>query len=406
MNTEKFIKNKTALITLIAACLVVLISLGVRQTFGLFFMDFKKDLGISLTQSGLAIGLQMLMWGLTGPIFGAIADKHGGHKAISLAFVFYILGIYFLYTGPNTGIFFQINLGILVGIGLGGTAISIPMSIVAKHFPLSNRTIAMSIVTAVGSFGYFLSPLYTSYSLTQNGWQNTLFVFLIVLAVGLTISFFVKSPSTEELIEKPTKQTTLDALKEASQNKSYILLVLGFFVCGFHITLVGTHVPTYVIDRGLEEWTAAAILSLIGLFNIFGSLLSGYLSTIMGKKIILSAIYSLRGVSIILFIFLPASNINAFIFGASFGFLWLSTVPATSGIVAHIFGTKYLGLLYGIVFLSHQIGSFFGAYLGGLFHDLYGSYDYAWYLAIVLSVFAAIIHLPIKEEPVLRLETE
>ena len=197
-----------------------------------------------------------------------------------------------------------------------------------------------------------------------------------------------------------------EALTEAFKTKSYILLVSGFFVCGFHITLVGTHVPKYVIDRGLEDWTAAAILSLIGLFNIFGSLLSGYMSAKMSKKIILSGIYFLRGISIILFIFTPASNLSAFLFGASFGFLWLSTVPATSGIVAHMFGTKYLGLLYGIVFLSHQIGSFFGAYLGGLFHDLYGSYDYAWYLAIALSVFAAIIHLPIKEEPVLRLKTE
>ena len=161
-----------------------------------------------------------------------------------------------------------------------------------------------------------------------------------------------------------------------------------------------------MIDRGLEDWTAATILSLIGLFNIFGSLLSGYLSTIISKKIVLSAIYTLRAFSIIFFIFLPASNMTAIIFGASFGFLWLSTVPATSGIVAHLFGTKYLGLLYGLVFLSHQIGSFFGAYLGGLFYDLYGSYDYAWYLAIALSVFAAIIHLPIKEEPVLRLKTE
>ena len=155
MSSEKFIRNKTALITLIAACLVVLISLGVRQVFGLFFTDFKNDLGISLTQAGLSIGLQMLMWGLTGPIFGAIADKYGGHKAVALAFLFFIGGIYFLYAGPNTGIFFQINMGILIGIGLGGTAISIPMSIVGKHFPLSNRTIAMSIVTAVGSFGYF-----------------------------------------------------------------------------------------------------------------------------------------------------------------------------------------------------------------------------------------------------------
>ena len=406
MSPEKFIKNKTALITLIAACIVVLISLGVRQTFGLFFMDFKDELNISITQSGLAIGIQMLMWGLTGPIFGAIADKYGGHKAICLAFIFFILGIYFLYSGPNTGLFFQLDLGVLVGIGLGGTAISIPMSIVGKHFPLSNRTIAMSIVTAVGSFGYFISPLYTSYSLIKNGWVDTLFVFMIFLFIGLIVAFFVRSPSLAQSIEKPNDQSTLDALKEAFKNKSYILLVSGFFVCGFHITLVGTHVPKYVIDRGLESWTAAAILSLIGLFNIFGSLLSGYLSTKISKKFILSSIYALRGVSIILFIFLPASNISAFIFGASFGFLWLSTVPATSGIVAHIFGTKYLGVLYGIVFLSHQIGSFFGAFLGGLFYDIYGSYDYAWYLAIILSVFAALVHLPIKEQAVLRLQTE
>ena len=406
MSSEKFIRNKTALITLIAASLVVLISLGVRQTFGMFFMDFRNDLGISLTQSGLSIGLQMLMWGMTGPIFGIIADKYGGHKAISLAFIFFIAGVYFLYAGPNTGIFFQIDLGILVGIGLGGTAISIPMSVVGKHFPLSNRTIAMSIVTAVGSFGYFLSPILTEYSLTENGWQNTLVAFMITLAIGFAISFFVRSPSLTETIEQPNTQSTLEAIKEALGTKSYLLLVSGFFVCGFHITLVGTHVPTYVIDRGLESWTAAAILSLIGLFNIFGSLTSGYLSTIMSKKIILSTIYALRGLTIIFFIFLPASNINSFIFGASFGFLWLSTVPATSGIVAHMFGTKYLGLLYGFVFLSHQIGSFFGAFLGGLFHDLYGSYDYAWYLAIALSIFAAIIHLPIKEQPVLRLKTE
>ena len=405
MANEKFFRNKTALVTLIAACLVVLISLGVRQTFGLFFMDFKEDLGISLTEAGLSIGLQMLMWGLTGPIFGAIADKYGGHKAIALAFVFFIAGIYFLYAGPNTGIFFQIDMGILVGIGLGGTAISIPMAIVGKHFPLSNRTIAMSLVTAIGSFGYFLSPLLTTYSLSENGWQITLIAFLVALFIGLIVSYFVRSPSLEQSIETPNSQSTLEAIKEAFASKSYILLVSGFFVCGFHITLVGTHVPTYVVDRGLESWTAAAILSLIGLFNIIGSLLSGYLSTKISKKIILSVIYSLRGLSIIFFIFLPASNINAFIFGASFGFLWLSTVPATSGIVAHMFGTKYLGLLYGIVFLSHQIGSFFGAYLGGLFHDIYGSYDYAWYLAIALSIFAAIIHLPIKEEAVLRLKT-
>ena len=248
MTSEKFFKNNTALITLIAACLVVLISLSVRQVFGMFFMDFNVDLGISNTEFGLAIGIQMLGWGLSGPIFGAIADKYGGHKAITLAFIFYILGVYFLFAGPNTGIYFQMSLGVLIGIGCGGTAISIPMSIVGKHFPLSNRTIAMSIVTAVGSFGYFLSPLFTQYSLNSNGWVQTLIYFMIFLMAGLVIAFFVRSPSSSESLETSNDQSTLSALKEAFQNKSYILLVAGFFVCGFHITLVGTHVPKYVID--------------------------------------------------------------------------------------------------------------------------------------------------------------
>ena len=407
MTTDRFITNRLALTTLIAACLVVLISLSVRQVFGMFFMDFNIDLGISNTEFGLAIGIQMLGWGLSGPIFGTIADKYGGHKAIMLSFIFYILGVFFLYNGPNTGLYFQISLGVLIGIGCGGTAISIPMSIVGKHFPLSNRTIAMSLVTATGSFGYFISPLFTNYSLENNGWVDTLFYFVIFLLIGFFIAFFVRSPNTYENssgFQTEQEQTASEALKEAFTNKSYILLISGFFVCGFHITLVGTHVPKYVIDRGLEDWTAAMILSLIGLFNIFGSLLSGYLSSKRSKKLILSAIYFLRGISIIAFIFLPPSTISSIIFGASFGLLWLSTVPATSGMVAHIFGTRYLGLLYGIVFLSHQIGSFFGAYLGGLFYDLYGSYDYAWYLAIALSVFAALIHLPIKEQAIERIQ--
>ena len=407
MTTDRFITNRLALTTLIAACLVVLISLSVRQVFGMFFMDFNIDLGISNTEFGLAIGIQMLGWGLSGPIFGAIADKYGGHKAIMLSFMFYILGVFFLYNGPNTGLYFQISLGVLIGIGCGGTAISIPMSIVGKHFPLSNRTIAMSLVTATGSFGYFISPLFTNYSLENNGWVDTLFYFIIFLSIGFFIAFFVRSPNKYENssdFQTEQEQTASEALKEAFTNKSYILLISGFFVCGFHITLVGTHVPKYVIDRGLEDWTAAMILSLIGLFNIFGSLLSGYLSSKRSKKLILSAIYFLRGISIIAFIFLPPSTISSIIFGASFGLLWLSTVPATSGMVAHIFGTRYLGLLYGLVFLSHQIGSFFGAYLGGLFYDLYGSYDYAWYLAIALSVFAALIHLPIKEQAIERIQ--
>ena len=199
-----------------------------------------------------------------------------------LAFLFYILGVYFLYAGPNTGLYFQISLGVLIGIGCGGTAISIPMSIVGKHFPLSNRTIAMSLVTATGSFGYFISPLFTNYSLDNNGWVNTLLYFIIFLCVGFLIAYFVRSPNENEFssnLDTNKKQTTFQALSEAFGNKSYLLLISGFFVCGFHITLVGTHVPKYVIDRGLGDWTAAMILSLIGLFNIFGSLLSCLLYT-------------------------------------------------------------------------------------------------------------------------------
>ena len=213
MSSEKFIKSNTALFTLIAASLVVFISLSVRQVFGMFFMDFNNDLGISNTEFGLAIGIQMLGWGLSGPIFGAIADKYGGHKAISIAFIFYILGVYFLYSGPNTGLYFQLSLGVLIGIGCGGTAISIPMSVVGKHFPLSNRTIAMSIVTAVGSFGYFLSPIFTNYSLGSNGWIETLFFFMIFLLFGFIIAFFVRSPSLNESIDQNIGQTTMEALK-------------------------------------------------------------------------------------------------------------------------------------------------------------------------------------------------
>ncbi len=284
MSSEKFIANKAALITLIAASLVVIISLGVRQTFGLFFFDFEIDLGITRTHFGFAIGLQLFLWGLFGPLFGIITDKYGGNKAVFIGFIFYLLGIYFLYSGPNTGSYFTISMGVLIGIGLGSTAISIPVSIVAKHFPASNRTIATGIVTAAGSFGYFVSPVLTRKSLIENGWEYTLIFFGILIILGLIISLFLKTPINTNLETKKSTQTATEAIKEAFSNKSFNFLTLGFFVCGWHIALVATHIPTYVRDRGLEDWTATAILALIGLFNIFGTLCSGYLSTKYSKK--------------------------------------------------------------------------------------------------------------------------
>ena len=358
-----------------------------------------------MSEFGFAMGIQLLLWGFFGPIFGIVTDKYGGAIAIFLGFLFYLLGLLMLYSGYNTGFYFTLSMGILIGIGLGSTAISIPVSIVAKHFPLSKRTVATSIVTAVGSFGYFISPMFTQYSLVEFGWETTILVFIFFIGAGLIVAFFVTTPKISSDNKKDNNQTAIEAIREAFSNKSFNFLTLGFFVCGWHIALVATFIPTYVMDRGLPNWTATAILALIGLFNIFGTITSGYLSTRYSKKNILSCIYLLRGVSLAYFIFMPPSVINALIFGTTFGFLWLATVPPTNGIVAHIFGTKYIALLYGFVFVSHQVGSFLGAYLGGVFYDLYGSFDYAWYLSIALSFFATIIHLPIDEKPLPRLAT-
>ena len=405
MSSEKFIKNKTVLVTLISACTIVIISLGIRQTFGLFYFDFSVDLGITLSQFGFALGLQMFLWGAFAPWFGVITDKYGGHIAVFIGFIFYLLGILLLVSEYNTGLYFVTGIGVLIGIALGGTAISIPVSVVAKHFPASNRTAAIGIVTAAGSFGYFVSPVFTRYSLVEYGWENTLLIFGFLILIGLILAFYLTTPKDVVGGKINDNQTAKEALAEAFKNKSFIYLTLGFFVCGWHIALVATHIPVYINDRGLPEWCTVTILSMIGLFNIAGTLTSGYLAQKLSKKLILSSIYLARGLVIAIFIFLPPSPIIAVFFGITFGFLWLSTVPPTMGLVGFIFGTKYIGLLYGIVFLSHQVGSFLGAYLGGVFHDLYGSYDYAWYISIALSVFAGLIHLPIIEKQVSRLQT-
>ena len=402
MSSESFTISKKALITLIAASIVVIISLGIRQTFGLFYFDFNTDLDISISHFGFVMGLQLLLWGVFSPLFGVITDKYGGAVAIFIGFVFYLVGVLLFYSGYNTGGYFTLTIGVMIGIGLGSTAIGIPVSVVAKHFPASNRTIATGIVTCAGSFGYFVSPLLVRYSLVETGWENTLLYFSLLLGLGLVVALFVSTPKIPVGVNQDNNQTAREALKEAFANKSFIYLTLGFFVCGWHIALVATHIPTYMADKGLPDWTPAMVLALIGVFNMAGTITSGYLATRYSKKKILSAIYLLRGVSIIYFIFLPPSIFNSVVFGVTFGFLWLSTVPPTNGIVAHIFGTKYVGLLYGIVFVSHQIGSFLGAYLGGVFYELNGNFDYAWYGSIALSIFAGLIHLPIVEKAIER----
>ena len=402
---SKFFPNKTALLTLVAACFVVNVTMGVRQTFGLFSGDFEIDCGISNTEFGLAIALHALIWGIVTPIFGRFADKHGGSRMVIFTLIIYGVGVLALGNNFNTGTWFQINLGLMVGIGLGGAAGTILAPVVTKHFPNQSRGKAAGYVTAFGGLGMFIFPILTKYLMVEVGWQSTFTVFAIILFIMCIPGLFLKKPEGQnenvDLKKEPEKSdNVITVLKESFAHKGFRLLVFGFFVCGFQITLVATHVPRYVQDRGLDDWTGFAILSLIGLFNIIGVLIMGYLSDKYSKKMLLSGLYFFRAISIMLFIFLPPSNISAIAFGITFGLLWLATVPATNGIVAQVFGAKNLSMLFGIVFLNHQIGSFLGAYLGGVFYDIFGNFDYAWYLAIVLSFVATLLHLPIDEKPI------
>ncbi len=402
--TKKFFPNKLALVTLVAACFVVNASMGVRQTFGLFSNNFEVDCGISNTEFGLAVALHSLVWGIFTPIFGRFADQYGGSKIVVFGLICYAVGIFSLGNNLNTGLWFQLNLGMMVGIGLGACSGPMLAPLATKHFPNENRSKAAGFVTAFGGLGMFMFPILSNYLITETGWENTFTVFGIILLIMFIPALFLKNPEKQKIESNfnkndEIKQSAFQVLKESLKHKGFRLLILGFFVCGFQITLVATHVPRYVQDRGLEDWTGFAILSLIGLFNIIGVLIMGYLGDKYSKKMLLSGLYFFRAISIGLFIFLPPSQISALAFGVTFGLLWLATVPATNGIVAQIFGTKNISMLFGIVFLNHQIGSFLGAYLGGLFYDIFGNFDYAWYLAIVLSLLATLVHLPIDEKP-------
>ena len=401
---EKFFENKKALIVLLAGCMVVLVSMGIRQTWGLFYLFFENDLGINRTQFGLAIGLQMLLWGATAPFFGIIADKYGSNRAAFVSFIIYIIGTYIILIQPASNSIFLISMGLIIGTALGGTAVAVPVAAVGKYFSDKNRTISTGIVTGSASVGFFILPIFTKYSNQTYGWHQTVeyYIYFLIFA-GFCSLFLFKKEYVDTSNNNFTKnQTTSQALSEAFKHKGYVLLVAGFFVCGFQITLIATHIPGYIQQKGLPDWTAAAILALIGLFNIFGTLGMGFLASKYSKKVLLSILYFLRAVVLILFLFLPSSTFNALTFGVLFGILWLATIPPTNGIVAQIFGTKYLATLFGIVFLSHQVGSFLGAYLGGYFYDNFGSYDYAWYLSILLSIFAGFVHLPIDENPIVR----
>ena len=390
------VNHQTTIIVLLSA-LTVIVSMGVRQSFGLFLQPISDDMGFGREVFSLALALQNLLFGL--PLLGMAADRFGSRWVIFGGAIVFAGGCLLVpLTDSPRGLY--LTLGLMVGLGLSSTTYVVVLGTVAQVVSPDRRSSAFGIVTAAGSFGTFALVPGVQWLITHEGWPA---VFpLIAVLIGsmalLAFGFPAQAGRPEDQAEM-ADGTLLEALEKARGHSGYWLLNAGFFVCGFHVSFIATHLPSFLTDGGLSPWVGATALSLIGLANILGSLLFGRLGDRCRKKYLLSALYFGRSVVISLFLLLPLTNITALLFGAFIGFLWLATVPLTSGTVAQIFGARYLSTLYGIVFFSHQIGSFVGVWLAGRLYDASGSYDVVWWMAIALGVMAALVHLPITDRP-------
>jgi MFS family permease len=394
---------RTPVVLVLCACCISVLSFGPRSSLGFFMTPLSSTNGWGRDVFALAIAIQNLLWGLGQPLAGAISDKFGAPRVLSAGVLMYALGLYLTAHATTPGMLY-LSAGVLVGFGLSGCAVPTVIGALGKLLPDSWRTLAFGAVTAAGSFGQFLfSPLAVGL-MDQYGWQTTLVIFscLMLLVVPISLTLMAPKRSAVSTMPPPT-QSLRQALAEAFGHRSYVLLVLGFFTCGFQLAFVTVHLPSYLIDRGLSAQVGGWTLATIGLFNIVGSLGSGYLATFLPKRYILSFIYFARALSVLAFILLPASPVITLIYGAITGLLWLSTVPPTSGLVALMFGTRWLTMLFGFAFFSHQVGGFLGVWLGGIAFERTGSYDVIWWLSILFGVLSAVINLPIVEKPVQRL---
>lgn len=398
--------SATAWRTVICAALIVTVAMGVRQAFGLFLRPVSMDLDIGRQTFGMAIAISNLAFGAVQPFVGAWADRAGAGKIVVGGTIVYVLGLLLttLVTGP---IGLNLTFGFLVGIALSATTFVVVLGAVGRQVPPERRTLAFGIVTAGGSLGQFLVVPAAQGLLTALDWKGALIGLAVLTATMVFLALGVAgkpgaAPAAADGQEASEATSLKSALGEACGNRSFWLLNAGFFVCGFHIAFVATHLPAYLRDEGLTESVGAWALALIGLFNIAGSWLWGAWGQGRSKKGLLALLYALRAVSIALFIAVPLSPASVLLFAAAFGFLWLGTVPLTSGLVSQIWGVKFLSTLYGIVFLSHQVGSFLGAWLAGLAFDAIGSYDVMWWASIALGLFAALINLPVDERPIVR----
>jgi MFS family permease len=393
---------RTPAVLIACGCVIAVISFGPRSSLGFFLTPLSSSHGWGRDVFGLALAIQNLLWGLGQPFAGAIADKYGAPRVLSVGAILYALGIYLMAQSNTPGMLY-ISAGVLIGFGLSGCAMPAIIGALGKLVPESWRTLAFGAGTAAGSFGQFLySPLAVNL-MDVYGWQNTLLIFSLLLLLIVPLSLTLAAPrGAAPRASAAPSQSVKQALTEAFAHRSYVLLVLGFFTCGFQLAFVTVHLPSYLVDRGLSTQVGGWTLAIIGLFNIIGSLGSGYLANIMPKRYILSAIYFGRALAVIAFISLPASPAATLIFGAVTGLLWLSTVPPTSGLVALMFGTRWLTMLFGFAFFSHQVGGFLGVWLGGLLFEATGSYNIVWWLSVFFGVASAVINLPIVEKPVAR----
>ena len=394
--------SRAAVTAIACGAFIVLLSFGIRSSFGLFLQPMSLDLGWGREVFALALAIQNLLWGASQPFVGAIADKWGTARTVIGGGVLYVLGVYLMSTTSSPSELY-FSAGVLVGLGLSGTGFGVVLAAVGRSVPAERRSVALGITTAVGSLGQFLMPPIGQAFLAMYGWQTA----LALLALG-SIAMVFAAGGVRGRVDTAgySQQTIRQALAEASQHSGYLYLTAGFFVCGWHVAFIAVHLPAYLADGGIPTEVAAWCLALVGLFNVVGSYVAGVLGGRLSKKYCLSFLYLTRSVVISAFVLLPLSVGSALLFSAAMGLLWLSTVPLTSGLVAQIFGPRYMATLFGIVFFSHQVGSFLGVWLGGYLYDLYGSYDVIWWLSIALGLVAALLHWPIDEREVPRLRVQ
>jgi MFS family permease len=395
---------RTPIILAVCGCAISVLTFGPRSSLGFFLTPLSQANGWGRDVFALSLAIQNLLWGLGQPFAGAIADKYGAPRVLSVGVVLYALGLY-LTSISTTPAMLHLSAGVLIGLGLSGSAVPMVIGALGKILPESWRYFAFGAVTAAGSFGQFLFSPIAVHLMDAYGWRETLVIFSAVLLLVIPLSMMLmapRKPAGAASAAAPPQQSVAQALSEAFGHRSYVLLVLGFFTCGFQLAFVTVHLPSYLIDRGLSAEVGGWTLAIIGLFNIIGSLGSGWLATFLPKRYILSFIYFARAISIVAFIMLPASPAATLIFGAVTGLLWLSTVPPTSGLVVVMFGTRWLTMLFGFAFFSHQVGGFLGVWLGGIVFERTGSYDAVWWLSVLFGVLSALINLPIVEKPVER----